>query len=81
MIFLTYKCINYHFFLYSSDSHFNITSNRFWLLAETLKQATVLFYFKVYNCILYMTYCYFKDPTRSFLFPKTNKGIPDKLLF
>lgn len=28
-----------------------------------------------------MTYCYFKEPAKSFLFPNTNKGIPPKLLF
>lgn len=69
-----------HFFFSNYDNHFNITSSLFWLFAETLKQATVLFFFSDYNSIFYITYCYFSDPAMSFLFPKTNNGIPAKLL-
>ena len=70
----------YHFFFSNSDSHFNITSNLFWLFAETLKQATVRS-FKDDSSILSITSCSFSEPAKSFLFPNTRRGIPAKLLF
>lgn len=50
-------------------------------MAETLKHATVRFYLRDSNCIRSITSCYLRQPAKSFLFPITNKGIPDKLLF
>lgn len=73
--------INIHFLFSNYDSHLIITSSRFWFLAETLKQATVLFYFNVSSDIVWITYCYFKQPARSFLLPRTNNGIPDRDLY
>jgi hypothetical protein len=62
-----------------SDNHFKATSNLFWLLAEMLKQATVLSV-KLAKSNLEITYFYCNAPYKSFLFPKANSGIPAKLL-
>ncbi len=70
----------HHFFGFKSDSHFNTSSNRFWLFADILKHATVLS-FKLFSYIFSITYSSCIDPIISFLFPKTNKGIPARLLF
>lgn len=69
-----------HFFVFNSESHFSITSNLFWLLADTLKHATVLS-LNVFNSIFSTTSSSVRQPSRSFLLPSTNKGIPAKLLF
>ncbi len=72
--------MRFHFFVLSSESHLSITSSLCWLLADTLKQATVRS-FSVSSSIFAITYSSVKLPYRSLLLPNTKSGIPAKLLF
>ena len=75
------KPMTYHFFFYNSDSHFIMTSSLFWLLADMLKQTTILLSFRLYSSSFSTNSTSFSELSRSFLFPNTNSGIPIKLLF
>lgn len=64
-----------HFLGLSSESHFKATSNLFWLLAEMLKQATVLSLNELRSSLL-ITYFSGRAPSRSFLLARTSRGMP-----